>query len=588
MKSLNIRNSIEKSIVEKAKNLYQNGYSFDAFFVVAQYLSNIDFDSAELLKVYQEFFYETISHRNLIQSTIYLLDKSNKEPIVTTKLLANMIFALNEVRDDFSARYYLQFYGLMSSFKKFEKELSKNDPKYTSYIFPKRLSKEEKSNAEQYRILLGLLKEKKYDIITQFDVGISSKSIFYVDAWTIVCQAYFELGDLKKATIICKQIYKESSDKEDEILITLIDLYKKQNDNSGFNFYINKLYNYVQKNKIQDKSMDYIYSLLISNKLHEWLYKFSDSFLKSSPYEMSHLFINAVSKFNIGKKEAAVQDFEILSELDKISYIPYFILQDAKENTPTEISYKYVIPENKENEISYSFNRFLAKKECDDRIARRYLIQTKNFIQIYSYCLYFATLNEIIITLQLNNKRLYKKLKTSLLDIRVATVQKVKILRAFYSYTNKILDYGFSYKNIYTNIKLLPKSFFEKYGLILEKAYFEFVEYFTCSGKLLPFISQILNFVFYFMVNNVDSKNIACLDNINCIRALVLRLYILILCNDVNFVITQYNDIGHETYKSFDTYAKYFNFEIINNTLYYKNKPLDILKLYTEYADEKE
>ena len=125
MKSLNIRNSIEKSIVEKAKNLYQNGYSFDAFFVVAQYLSNIDFDSAELLKVYQEFFYETISHRNLIQSTIYLLDKSNKEPIVTTKLLANMIFALNEVRDDFSARYYLQFYGLMSSFKKFEKELSK-------------------------------------------------------------------------------------------------------------------------------------------------------------------------------------------------------------------------------------------------------------------------------------------------------------------------------------------------------------------------------------------------------------------------------------------------------------------------------
>ena len=94
--------------------------------------------------------------------------------------------------------------------------------------------------------------------------------------------------------------------------------------------------------------MDYIYSLLISNKLHEWLYKFSDSFLKSSPYEMSHLFINAVSKFNIGKKEAAVQDFEILSELDKISYIPYFILQDAKENTPTEISYKYVIPENKE------------------------------------------------------------------------------------------------------------------------------------------------------------------------------------------------------------------------------------------------
>ena len=114
----------------------------------------------------------------------------------------------------------------------------------------------------------------------------------------------------------------------------------------------------------------------------------------------------------------------------------------------------------KKNEISYSFNRFLAKKECDDRIARRYLIQTKNFIQIYSYCLYFATLNEIIITLQLNNKRLYKKLKTSLLDIRVATVQKVKILRAFYSYTNKILDYGFSYKKYLHKHKIIAKIIF--------------------------------------------------------------------------------------------------------------------------------
>lgn len=587
MKTLNIKNVIEKNIVEKAKNLYQNGFTFDAFFVVAQYLNDNDFDSVNLLKVYQEFFYENTSHRNLIQSSIYLLDKSQNEMLVTTKLLANMVVSLNEIQDDFSARYYLQFYGLMSSFKKFEKDLAKKNPKYVSIIFPQRMKKTEKSNAEQYKILFNMLRDKKFIEITQINVNIEKSSIFYVDAWIIVCQAFFEIGDLHNAIKICKQIYKNCEDKEDEVLITLIDLYKKLDDKTGFDFYINKLYEYVQKNKLKEKSIDYIYSLLVTYKLDDWIYKFTEVFLKTSPFEMSHLFFNAVSMFNLGRQNEAIELFEKLSEIDKISYIPYFILQDIKDNNPSELSYKYAVPQNKENEISYSFTRFQAKKEIDEKIARKFISQFKNFVQVYSYCLYFAELPEIISVLKLNNKKLNKKLKTALLDTRVLIQQKNKILRAFYEYSNE-LNYGFVYKNIYTDISLLPRTFFEKYGTVLEKVYFEFVEYFTCSGKLLPFISQILNFVFNFIVDKTDSKNSAYLDDTNCVRSLVIRLYILILCNDVSFVINQYGDINHETYRNFEIYAKYFHLEIRNYVLYYKNEPLDILKLYTEYTEKKE